>query len=365
MATTCQHCGATTDNDSRVMCPSCGRRMQPPGASPATESTSTPAPDVGAPPPSPYAPPPPPYGAPPPPPYGAPPPPPYAAAPPYASGYAYDAGLPPQVDVYFRRDAIARTSRVTVLFRLVLVLPHLIALAFVALAAALLTVVTWFAALFTARVPAALYEVLAWTVSYGTRVMAYLFFLTDRWPAFSERPDEPVVVRMPGPGRLNRAAVLFRIVLLIPVGFLAEFVNNGLTLVSIVGWLLILVMGRVPQSLFDATASAVRYQARYLAYAIMLTARYPGGLFGDDGSPSEPPPVAAGQSPVPPVMNRPAKRIVVAFIVLGVLASIARGVNSAENNGPSYSGLHLTRAGSVQLPEATAVGREPHDVVRR
>lgn len=263
--------------------------------------------------------------------------------------------LPPQVDVYLRRDAIAKTSRLTVAFRLVLVLPHLVVLAAASIAAFLITVITWFAALFTARVPPGLYEVLAWVVGYGTRVTAYLFFLTDRWPTFSERPDDPVLVRFPGPGRLNRAAVLFRLVLLIPVGFLAEFVSQGLTVVSIVAWVVLLVMGRMPQPLFDATASAVRYQTRYWAYAVMLTARYPGGLFGDVGAPTEPPPVGMEQPPAPPAINRPAKRIVVTFIVVGVLAFVARTVISAENNGngqraqdaqvalsDSYSSLNIT-----------------------
>ena len=240
--------------------------------------------------------------------------------------------LPPQVDIYFRRDTIITTARVTVLFRLVLVLPHLIVLGAASIAAFVITVIAWFAALFTARVPAGLYEVLAWVIAYGTRVMAYLFFLTDRWPTFTERPDDPVLVRFPGPGRLNRAAVLFRLVLLIPVLFLAEFVNQGLTIVSVVAWVLLLAMGRMPQPLFDATASAVRYQTRYLAYAAMLTARYPGGLFGDVGEPTEPAPAGIEQPAAFPAMNRPAKRLVVTFIVLGVLAFVARTVISARDN---------------------------------
>ena len=230
-----------------------------------------------------------------------------------------------------------------------LALPHLVVLAGASLAAALLTVITWFAALFVARVPASLYEALGWVVGYGTRVTAYLFFLTDRWPTFTEKPDDPVVVRLPGPGRLNRAAVLFRLVLLVPVGFLAEFVNQGLGVVSIIGWVLILVMGRVPQPLFDATASAVRYQTRYFAYAAMLTARYPGGLFGDVGAPSEPPPVGVPQPPTPPAINRPAKRIVVTFIVIGVLAFIARSIVSASNSNDTQTAQHAQVAASLPV----------------
>src|SRR5207248_6887551 len=222
MATTCQHCGATTDNDARVMCPNCGRRMQPVSAAPPQPPAGEPAappppspygppPSAYPPPPSPYAPPqqqwppppPPPYGAPPPPPpYGAPPPqwppppPPYAGRPQYAapSPYAYPTGpvLPPQVDVFFRRGALTRTSRVTVLFRLVLAIPHLIALYFLYIAAEAVAFVAWFAALFTTRVPVGMYGFLAWVLGYGTRVMAYLGLLSDQWPTFSGAPDDAV-----------------------------------------------------------------------------------------------------------------------------------------------------------------------------
>ncbi len=48
-----------------------------------------------------------------------------------------------------------------------------------------------------------------------------------------------------------------------------------------VTWLIVLIAGRMPRSLHEALAAAVRYQARVTGYFLMLTARYPGGLFGD------------------------------------------------------------------------------------
>ena len=40
-------------------------------------------------------------------------------------------------------------------------------------------------------------------------------------------------------------------------------------------WLIVLIRGRVPQPVFDGTASVVRYQSRFYAYLTLLTARYP------------------------------------------------------------------------------------------
>src|SRR4051812_17499545 len=217
------------------MCPSCGRRMQPAGAAP-------PPPPAAAAPPSPYAPPPSPYGPPPTAPAPAPEPPaPGPAAPsayisgqpayaPYAtaeSTWPTQVG-PPGVDVEFRRDAIARTSRVTVAFRLILAIPHLIALYAMGYAVAVVTIVSWFAALFTGRVPQGLYGFTGWIVRYGTRVVAYLWLLTDRWPSFSEGVEDPVQVQLPGPQRLNRAAVFFRLILMIPAAIVASIFSTGL-----------------------------------------------------------------------------------------------------------------------------------------
>jgi Domain of unknown function (DUF4389) len=229
---------------------------------------------------------------------------------------------PPGVDVEFRRDAIARTSRLTVAFRLILAFPHLIAVVALSFAMLAVVIVAWFAALFTARVPEGLYGFMGWIVQYATRVISYTWLLTDRWPTFSETPDDPVQVRLPGRQRLNRAAVLFRLILQVPAYFLAGILSTGVAVVGFFVWLIVLIRGRMPQPVFDAVASASRYQTRYYSYLTMLTARYPGGVYGDG---------PVGELPrtdvvAPPQVNRSAKRMVVLLIVLGVLGLVAQTV---------------------------------------
>src|SRR5262245_9056335 len=65
-----------------------------------------------------------------------------------------DAPYPTSIDIV---DPVAR-DRVTVLFRLILILPHLIVLIFVLLAWCVTTVIAWFAILFTGTYPLGLYE---------------------------------------------------------------------------------------------------------------------------------------------------------------------------------------------------------------
>ena len=219
---------------------------------------------------------------------------------------------------------------------MILALPHLIVLWALGYAVIVVTIVAWFAALFTARVPEGIYGFIGWIVRYGTRVVSYLWLLTDRWPAFTENADDEVQVRLPGPQRLNRAAVFFRLILMIPAAILASVLNSGLAIAGFFIWLIVLIRGRVPQPVFDGAASAVRFQTRFYAYVSLLTARYPSGVYGDPGEATDA--SATTDAPVPPIVNQGAKRMVVLFVVLGVLGVIGQVVASAANTHTATPG---------------------------
>jgi Domain of unknown function (DUF4389) len=72
------------------------------------------------------------------------------------------------------------------LVKWLLVVPHLIVLFFLWIAAALVTVVAWFAILFTGRYPRGMFRFVEGVLRWGQRVIAYAFLLvTDRYPPFS------------------------------------------------------------------------------------------------------------------------------------------------------------------------------------
>ena len=83
------------------------------------------------------------------------------------------------------------------------------------------------------------------------------------------------------PGRLNRAAVLFRFILFVPATIVVNILFLGFQVAAVFIWLIALVAGRLPTPLFEAEAAIVRYLSRYYAYAGLLTSEYPSGLFGD------------------------------------------------------------------------------------
>lgn len=99
--------------------------------------------------------------------------------PPFGDGpYPTDVVLPkPEGD----RD------RLTVAFRVILVIPHIIAICLLSVVWAFTTTIAWLMILFTGRYPETLYGfalgMLAWTM----RVEAYLLLLRDEYPPFTLR----------------------------------------------------------------------------------------------------------------------------------------------------------------------------------
>jgi hypothetical protein len=76
-------------------------------------------------------------------------------------------------------------DRMSVAFRVVLVIPHLIALWILGIAWGVTTIVAWVAILFTGRMPRALHQFGVGMLRWGTRVEAYLLLLHDEWPPFA------------------------------------------------------------------------------------------------------------------------------------------------------------------------------------
>ena len=157
----------------------------------------------------------------------------------------------------------APQSRLTVLIRLLMVIPQFVVLWALTIAAEVVVIIGWFGALFTGRLPNFAADFLAGFVRWQTRVFGYTILLTDVYPPFTlEDADYPIRVAV-RPGRLNRLAVLFRFILLIPAWIVAAVVGYGaLTLFQFVSWLIVLISGRMPDSLYQALAAVLRSRLR-------------------------------------------------------------------------------------------------------
>jgi|SRR5215471_9353647 len=97
---------------------------------------------------------------------------------------APDPGEYPAVRTGFAPELEDR-NRLTVGFRIILVIPQLIVLAFLGIAAIVVWVIGVFAVLFTGRWPEGLRRFVVGVMRWYTRVEAYLGLLTDEYPPFS------------------------------------------------------------------------------------------------------------------------------------------------------------------------------------
>jgi len=78
-----------------------------------------------------------------------------------------------------------KMSRLTTFFRCILVIPHMIILYFVAIAASIVAFIAWWAILFTGKYPKGMFDFFVGYMRWPTRVNGYSYLLTDKYPPFS------------------------------------------------------------------------------------------------------------------------------------------------------------------------------------
>jgi Domain of unknown function (DUF4389) len=193
-------------------------------------------------------------------------------------------------------------SRWLWLVKWLLAIPHYIVLFFLWIAFFVLTIVAFFAILFTGRYPRGIFDfnvgVLRWT--WRVSFYSYGALGTDRYPPFTldEAPDYPANLHVAYPERLSRGLVLVKwwllaiphyIVLGIFLGGAGSaagrtedwggwnwWYGGGLigALVLFAG-VALLFMARYPRGLFDFVLGLDRWVARVVAYAGLMTDAYP------------------------------------------------------------------------------------------
>lgn len=171
-----------------------------------------------------------------------------------------------------------RRSRLTVLFRLLLAVPHLFWLALWSILAFFAAIANWVSALAIGRSPRRLHRFLAAYVRYIAHLNAFTYLVGNPFPGFVGKSGSyPIEVMIAEPRALSRWKVLFRFVLVIPALLLAGAYGGLLTVVAVLGWFAALITARMPHGLRNAGALALRYQAQLGAYALLLTDSYPYG----------------------------------------------------------------------------------------
>ena len=164
-----------------------------------------------------------------------------------------------------------------------LAIPHYIVIIFLWIAFAVLTVVAFFAILFTGKYPRGIFDFNVGVLRWTWRVGFYSFSAlgTDRYPPFSLKvEDYPARFDVEYPERLSRGLVLVKWLLGIPhyivVGILQGGSYGGLNdVIVIFAAIALLFTGRYPASLFDLVMGFNRWAFRVIAYASLMRDEYP------------------------------------------------------------------------------------------
>lgn len=183
-------------------------------------------------------------------------------------------------------------NRLTVFFRLLLAIPHLIWLTLWGIAAFFAAIGNWFATLFTGTPPAGLHRFLSAYTRYQLHVSAYLNLIANPFPGFGgERGTYPIEIRIAQRAPQNRWTVGFRIFLALPAFLIVSAYGTLLLTVAVLGWFASLFTGTMPLGLRNAGALAVRYTAQFYGYVFLVTDAYPYS-----GPNVAPPPLTADPS---------------------------------------------------------------------
>ncbi len=199
-------------------------------------------------------------------------------------------------------------SRWLWLVKWLLAIPHFIVLAFLWIAFFLLSVVAFFAILFSGRYPRSIFDfnvgVLRWTWRVG--FYTYGALGTDRYPPFTlgDAPGYPASLDVEYPERLSRGLVLVKWWLLaIPqyviVGVLAgggswlawkgeswswSWGGGLIGLLVLIAGVALLFTGRYPRGIFDLVLGLDRWVLRVAGYAALMTDAYPPFRLDQGGS---------------------------------------------------------------------------------
>jgi Domain of unknown function (DUF4389) len=165
--------------------------------------------------------------------------------------------------------------------RAIMVIPQAIILFFLAIAMAVVFLVSWIPILLTGRMAAWGYAITGGYLRLAAQTALYVLLITGRYPPFGLSGDSPIDVVFDETEQQNRLwgipflGVWLRVILLIPHFIVLWLLGIGVGLLVIVSWIPVLLSGRQADSIVSYVGGYYRWAARVASYALLLTGKYP------------------------------------------------------------------------------------------
>ncbi len=196
-------------------------------------------------------------------------------------------------------------NRLTVAFRFILAIPHLVVSQVWGYLAQVLAVVQWFIAVFTGKRNEGIWNLQQSWLTYAARVNGYTNLLYDEYPAFGTEPGNvPVRTSITFEEDVNRLTVALRFLWMIPALIVAAVVGIGAFVLLVISWFAILFTGTMPRGMWEFILKVVRFTLQVQAYGLLMTDEYP--KFGNSATamagttPPQPSSFDYSASPPPP-----------------------------------------------------------------
>jgi hypothetical protein len=144
-------------------------------------------------------------------------------------------------------------------------------------AAGITALISWFAILFTGKQPRGLWDFSVMYLRWRAKAIAYTGLLRDEYPPFSlEDPPYPVSFGFGEfPEARDKLSVGLRLIYAIPHILILFFVGIAWAITAFIGWLSILFTGSYPEGLYNFAIGYMRWSLRVNAYLLLMTDEYP------------------------------------------------------------------------------------------
>jgi hypothetical protein len=182
----------------------------------------------------------------------------------------------------FELDAPGEVANWRPLVHWLLGLPHMLIANVLSNLGGVIGLISWFAIVFTGRLPESLANLQCLVIRYQVRTFSYVLWLREPYPPFdfamtpAEPGGDPARVDLrPQLEDRNRVTVGFRLLLAIPIFLFLAVVALCATVVALVGFFAVLFTGRWPDGMRRFIVGAMRLGVRANAYVSLLVDDYP------------------------------------------------------------------------------------------
>ena len=176
-------------------------------------------------------------------------------------------------------------SRLELLLREFLVwliyIPHIYLLLFLGIWSCILTFISWWAILFTAKYPKSFFDFQVDLMRWYLRLTARLYNMSDGYPALGLKvEDARITLDIPYPETLSRGTLLLKtffgwLYVLIPHVFLLFFRSIAAMVLMFIAFWAVLFTGKYPKSMFDFVLGTIRWNYRLSLYISFMSDEYP------------------------------------------------------------------------------------------